>query len=124
VLLIKRARPPSIGAWTLPGGHVEQGETLEGAIVRELREETGLETRVLCPLGVVGIAREGVSYSIHEYLLGLLCATERHAQPRAGDDAADARWAAREELEALGVRADAIEVIDRGLVEARRKWMV
>jgi hypothetical protein len=46
------------------------------------------------------------------------------APPRAGDDAAEARWTARGELEALGVRADAVEVIDRGLAEAKRRWTV
>jgi 8-oxo-dGTP diphosphatase len=112
-------RPPAMGAWTLPGGHVEEGETLEEAVVRELREETGLETRVLCRLGVVGIELEGVSYSIHEHLMLPL----DDESPRAGDDAAEVRWATCAELAALGVRPEAIEVIERGLVEARR-WTV
>ena len=119
VLLVRRACSPDAGAWTLPGGHVEEGETLEEAVVRELREETGLETRVLCRLGDVGIEREGVSYSIHEHLMLPL----DDASPRAGDDAAEVRWANCAELVALGVRTEAIEVIERGLVEARR-WTV
>jgi mutator protein MutT len=47
VLLVQRAQEPLSGKWTLPGGAVELGETLEEAVVRELREETGLEVRVL-----------------------------------------------------------------------------
>ncbi|MBU2548457.1 MAG: NUDIX hydrolase [Proteobacteria bacterium] len=43
VLLMKRARPPEKGSWCLPGGFVDRGETLEGAAVREVGEETGLD---------------------------------------------------------------------------------
>ena len=42
ILLIKRKYPPSAGWWSVPGGHVEEGETLEDAVLRELQEETGL----------------------------------------------------------------------------------
>lgn len=43
-LLVKRAQKPGQGMWTIPGGYVEQGEKIEEAIVREIREETHLET--------------------------------------------------------------------------------
>ena len=46
VLLVRRATPPQAGRWTIPGGHVEPGETLASAVERELLEETGL--RVTC----------------------------------------------------------------------------
>jgi ADP-ribose pyrophosphatase YjhB (NUDIX family) len=94
---------------------VEVGESLEAAILRELSEETGLEARVVCPLEVVTLAREGFVYVIHEHLL----VPVGDARLRPGDDAADARWVSRRELGALNVEADAIAVIDRGLREAR-----
>ena len=43
LLLIKRANEPGRGRWSLPGGRVEPGETDAEAVVREVREETGLE---------------------------------------------------------------------------------
>src|SRR2546428_7972306 len=46
VLLVKRANEPLKGEWSLPGGAVEIGETLEAAIRREVREETGLDVEV------------------------------------------------------------------------------
>jgi ADP-ribose pyrophosphatase YjhB (NUDIX family) len=116
VLLVRRAKPPGAGTWTLPGGRVEPGESLEAAAVREVHEETGVAARVVCGLGAVTIAREGFAYVIHEHLL----VPVSDGAPRAGDDAADVRWAAREELAGLGVRGDAVEVIDRGLAEGRR----
>ncbi len=116
VLLVRRGRPPGAGEWTLPGGRVEDGESPAAAAVRELREETAIEGRVVAPLGVVKIEREGVHYSIHEFLV------EPSGGPaRASDDAADVRWAHRDELEALVVRADAIAVVDRGLALRRSR---
>ena len=119
VLLVRRARPPNQGAWTLPGGRIERGESHEGAIIREVLEETGLAARVLCPLGVVPIAGEGFAYEIHEHLL--VPAHDGDAALVAVDDAAEARWARREELAELGVAQEAVEVIDRGLAEERRR---
>jgi 8-oxo-dGTP diphosphatase len=115
ILLIRRARPPSLGAWTLPGGRVEMGETLEEAIVREVREETALDTRVVERLGAVTIAREGMVYEIHEHLV----VPVRSNVARAGDDAAEVRWVEREELDSLGVDQDAITVVDQGIARAR-----
>src|ERR1019366_8751461 len=106
------------GEWTLPGGRVEAGETPEVAVVRELREETALEGRVVASLGVVTVAREGETYAIHEYLVRPAKPSRANAGVRAGDDAADVRWVEAGELAALGVRSDAVAVIERGLAHA------
>jgi 8-oxo-dGTP diphosphatase len=47
ILLVKRGHAPAIGKWSIPGGVVQLGETLEEAVIREAREETGLEVRPL-----------------------------------------------------------------------------
>ena len=120
VLLVRRGRAPSAGEWTLPGGRIEPGETPEQAVVRELLEETAIEGRIVAALGVVVIERAGVGagvavrYAIHEFAMEPVGG----AAPRAGDDAADARWVARDELARLGVRADAIAVVDLALARA------
>jgi ADP-ribose pyrophosphatase YjhB (NUDIX family) len=51
ILLIKRSTPPFIGYWALPGGRSEPGETEEQTIIRETKEETGLDTRVVRKIG-------------------------------------------------------------------------
>jgi 8-oxo-dGTP diphosphatase len=51
ILLIKRATVPFKGYWALPGGRVDQGETVEQTVVREVKEETGLDIAVLSKVG-------------------------------------------------------------------------
>jgi ADP-ribose pyrophosphatase YjhB (NUDIX family) len=116
VLLIRRGRPPSVGSWTLPGGRVEPGETLDAAIAREVKEETAIAVRVECELCRVTIVREGYAFLVHEYLVVPL-GDGTSPTPRAGDDASEARWVHRYELELLGVRQDAVAVIEQGLAE-------
>jgi 8-oxo-dGTP diphosphatase len=89
VLLVRRGHPPFRGRWALPGGFVEQREYVELAVVRELREETGLTARSVRLLGVYsGPDRDprkpttSVAFLVRG-LSGVL---------RGADDAADARW--------------------------------
>lgn len=51
ILLIKRSTPPFVGYWALPGGRVDAGETVEQTIVREVKEETGLDVEVVRKIG-------------------------------------------------------------------------
>ena len=89
VLLVRRGRPPRLNEWSLPGGRVEFGETVAGAALRELHEETGVEAELLGLLGVVdGVFPEiGRHYVLIDYL-----ARWTAGEPRAGDDAAEAAF--------------------------------
>ena len=118
VLVVRRGKAPSKGAWTLPGGRVELGETREAAIEREVREETGLEVRAVLEVAVVPIDREGFSYAIHEYLCVPRGDEMSFAALTPGDDADDARWVEPGDLAALGVSVEARDVIERAM--ARR----
>jgi ADP-ribose pyrophosphatase YjhB (NUDIX family) len=114
VLLVRRRDPPGAGRYSLPGGRPRRSEPLEGAIVREVLEETSLVVRVLSDLGTVDVAAEGFAYAIREFLCALPDAPRAHAPPaRAGDDATDARWATPEELPTLGLSPEVRALIDR-----------
>ena len=56
VLLVRRAIEPSYGKWVFPGGYVDRGESLEGAAIREVKEECGLDVRLTRLLGVYSYA--------------------------------------------------------------------
>ena len=96
LLLVRRGNPPAQGAWSLPGGRVEAGETLAGAVARELREETGLTARIGEVAGVVERIGEGYHYVIVD-----LWAELDGAEPVAGDDAVAARLVDQAELPRL-----------------------
>ena len=108
VLLVRRGRPPAQGQWSVPGGKVEWGESVAAACRREVREETGIEVE-LGPL-VTWIERMD---DAHHYVILDFVATpcDDHAQPTAGDDAADARWLHAWQMNDLPLTAGLQEVL-------------
>ena len=88
LLLIRRGTAPGLGQWSLPGGRVEQGETMAEAVVREVREETGLE--VMCDAMVGWVERIGDDH--HFVIIDFAVVPVSTAAPSAGTDASDARW--------------------------------
>ena len=112
VLLIKRGHEPLKGQWSLPGGGVELGETLEAAIVREVREETGLAVEVGPMVEVLDrITRDaGGNVEHHFVLVDFVCRATGGALQSASDaDAAE--WVPLEHLAAYGVAAVTVRVI-------------
>lgn len=87
VLLIRRGTPPRQGEWSLPGGRIEPGERAIDAALRELREETGVEARLLGLIDVV----DGLFPEIdRHYVLIDYAAVWTGGEPVAGDDATEA----------------------------------
>jgi len=87
-LLVKRSEPPGVGQWCLPGGFIEVGETAQQGALRELKEETGLEGRILRVIDVVSRIN---GYWGDVLLIGFEVEITGGTL-RAADDAADARY--------------------------------
>ncbi|WIX79619.1 NUDIX domain-containing protein [Amycolatopsis carbonis] len=102
LLLIERGHDPGKGLWSLPGGRVEQGETDTEAVVRELREETGLD---VTPHTFVGMVARG-PYDIRDYECTVAGGT---LTP--GDDADDARWVDSAELVELDTSGRLVDLL-------------
>jgi len=109
VLLVRRAHPPLQGYWGLPGGRVELGETVTEALLREVREETGLTVTIDRYLGYVdAIDRDEAGRVRYHYVVQYFAARPAGGTLAAADDAADARWVRLAEIPALQV-SDAVE---------------
>jgi mutator protein MutT len=119
-LIVRRGHEPRKGEWSLPGGRVELGESLEEATRREIREETGLEVDV-GPLveAFDRVHRLDGRIRYHFVILDYLC-VPRAGEARAGDDAEDVAWVTAEELDAYRLNAHATAVIRKGLSMAAR----
>lgn len=106
VLLVKRANAPFKGAWAIPGGFVEPKESLEDAALRELSEETGLESVYLEQLYTFGEPNRDPRGRVITAAYFALIAPDRALT--AGSDAADAAWHAMDALPRLAFDHDKI----------------
>lgn len=114
VLLVRRGKEPLRGRWVIPGGTVEPGETLEEALVREMREETGLTVRPGEILLVFDrILREGSEVRYHYVIVDYLCEHVAGAV-RAGSDADEAALVEKADLPAFDLPDKALEVVLEG----------
>jgi ADP-ribose pyrophosphatase YjhB (NUDIX family) len=90
LLLIRRGHEPGRGLWSVPGGRIEDGETLATAVEREVLEETGLAVRAGDAVGTIRIPGPGVVFEV----VDLVCTLEPPDQdPAPGDDADAALFA-------------------------------
>jgi 8-oxo-dGTP diphosphatase len=114
VVLVKRKFEPLAGQWSLPGGAVEVGETLEAAIVREVAEETGLSVAIASMIDVfdrILLDPQGRA-QYHFVLVDYVC-RPTGGTLRAGSDVADAIVADPDDLGRYDLTEKTIEVIRR-----------
>lgn len=120
VLLVKRKYEPLAGQWSLPGGAVEIGETLESCLVREMVEETGLEVSVGPVIEVFDrITRDDEGRVMYHFVLVDYLCWPIAGELSAGSDVADARFVDPTELDRFDLTAKAISVIEQALLRAR-----
>lgn len=137
VLLARRGHQPLKGEWSLPGGAVELGETLEQGIAREVREECGLTVVPLAMVEVLDriVRDESGRVRYHYVLVDYLCRVAGCDLPPGGgsddrgpvlkpaSDSLEACWAEREDLNLVGpykLEPRALAVIEKALKMAEK----
>ena len=121
ILLVERGKEPLKGYWSLPGGVLETGETLEQGVIREVREETGLEVK---PLKVLEIFERIIldahgAPEYHYVLIDYICRVTGGTL-QAADDASRAAWVPRRLLSTYQITTGTLPVIEKGFRERRR----
>jgi 8-oxo-dGTP diphosphatase len=128
-LLIKRGSEPLLGEWSIPGGTLELGESLQQGVARELLEETGLEVQVLDMIEAfdrifldpaAANAENRTRPKYHYVIVDYLC--ERLAgEAQAGSDVTDIAYAAEGELEKFHLTTTATRVLHRAFAMDRER---
>lgn len=116
VVLVRRAKEPSKGKWSIPGGLTRLGETLAHSVIREAAEETGLSVKV-------GPLVELVERVFHDkdgriqfhYVIADYKCMVKDGDLRAGSDAMDVCWATRDALDNFALPKITLEVINKAL---------
>jgi 8-oxo-dGTP diphosphatase len=112
VLIVRRARPPAAGLYTLPGGGVELGEALLDAVVREVREETAL---VVEPVALAGyreaIGRDGEGRVERHFVILPFAARWIAGEPRLSEELSEAAWLDPAAIAGLGATAGLAEIV-------------
>ena len=121
ILLIQRGREPMLGAWSLPGGVLEVGETTAEGVAREVWEETGLKVRPVEMIATLDrIVRDDAGrVQFHYVLIEWMCVVSegQGTELVCGDDATAAVWARRSEIysETYGLTEPTLGVIEKAL---------
>lgn len=120
VLLVERGAGPAKGRWSLPGGHIEPGESAEAAARREVCEETSVIAGALEPFGTFDVdVPEHDGAAARHYRISVFCGLAPDAVPVAGSDARAARFVAVDELSRLPLTAGALSLIRRAHAHLR-----
>jgi len=124
VLLVRRGTPPLQGQWSLPGGRIEWGERAADAALRELKEETGCDARLIGLIDVVdglmssrSAPASGAPWA--HYVLIDYAAVWTAGEPKASDDAREAGFFAPADMAALGLWSETLRIIDAARAMAK-----
>lgn len=128
-LLIRRGSEPLLGEWSIPGGTLELGETLEEGVARELLEETGMAVRVLDLIEVfdrIYFKPDATSqlsknpprfhYVIADYLCEVIS-----GEPRAGSDVTDVAFSREDELAGFHLTETATRILKKAFAMDRAR---
>lgn len=112
VLLVQRGRSPAIGQWSIPGGLVKVGESLDEAIRREVREEVGLHVAVLDMVAVLDriLCDDNNDIEYHYILIDFLCSASDE-EPNPGDDVVACKFLPLDELSSYQLTRGTQQVI-------------
>ena len=104
VLLVLRGKPPAENLWSIPGGSVELGETLQEATEREIREESGITIRAREPVYTFDVLERDDKGNVRfHYVIVDLVADYVSGELSPGDDAIDVRWFSTDDVNKLKV---------------------
>src|SRR5712692_9787168 len=113
ILVVRRARPPANGLFSLPGGVVETGETLAEAVAREVREETAIAIE---PVALAGfretIVRDGEDRVERHFVILCFAARWQAGDPELNEELSEARWIEPAELGGLPTTAGLAEIVE------------
>jgi 8-oxo-dGTP diphosphatase len=120
VLLVERAKPPRAGFWSLPGGHIEAGETACAAALRELLEETGVTAELVGLVDCLDIiTRDEAGGVAAHFLLAVFCGRWVSGTPVAASDSRAARFVALDGLAAYQLTPGTDDIIRRAAARVR-----
>jgi 8-oxo-dGTP diphosphatase len=116
VVLIRRGKAPRENQWSIPGGHIEWGESVRDALVREVHEETGLSVEIAGLIDVVDLlTRDDAGNVTRHYVLIDFAARLTGGDLCAGSDAAEARWVPYAQLANYALWSETRRIIDASL---------
>ncbi len=121
VLVVRRARPAGNTVFTLPGGVVEAGETLREAVIREVKEETGLTIEPVALAGHREMIRRDAEGRVERHFIILAFAARwQGGEPRLNHELAEARWVEPSEVEGMRTTEGLAEIIAAAFDKLKR----